>query len=195
MHYRQHQVRHLISPSAVFTRRSAGIPHSPLSASTPTIDVAPDSYRNTRSHSSLFKSLFSILPTIGPLNRKHSDKSEGLIAPRSPMHPPSIPPSPAIGRPFSNTVLNTANIPPPLSPRTPGGGLEPGSFATQLLSPGLGDLGSDFRLGVPPPRRVSSRVTSADVGDSMTRPVRRATADSVGRAGSSASRGREVGYD
>jgi hypothetical protein len=168
---------------------TAGKKRTPTSSiSTPKINFHPSSSSNIihprgGTPSSLFKSLCSVLPAIGPLNHKYSNKSEGLIAPRTPTFPfPSMPSSPI--RSISNPNQNP--LPPP-SPRTPG------STSTNLLIPGspITPHGQDFRLGVPPPRRLAvqehARMGSTSVsgfvggvGDNPNGPVRRATADSVG---------------
>ncbi|KAF7970787.1 hypothetical protein HWV62_23064 [Athelia sp. TMB] len=121
---------------------------------------------------SLFKSLFSVIPFLP----RKVDKSEGLIAPRTPTlppqspsfsRPPSVPPSPAARR--------ATLPPPPASPRTPGGQIARDFPGSSLLSP-------DFKLATPPQKRdqltgLGSSPVAAGLPGSMTR---RVTADGEG---------------
>jgi hypothetical protein len=212
MHYQYPQVcpPPPFSFSSTLTPTQAGLPVTPTSA---TLSVSSPTYphhqhTNSTSHqitttrppSSLFKSLFSILP----LTKSYSDKSEGLLAPRTPNFNSSfpqttiysVPPSPAAGSHSfggnSHLQVNSNSTTPP----------SPHSSTLSTPSPTV----QEFRLGLPPPRRVSSRVTGAS-SSTNSGPVRRATADSVGHGlgvggdgvgigmRRSPSRGREVGYD
>ncbi|KZP07747.1 DUF396-domain-containing protein [Athelia psychrophila] len=91
---------------------------------------------------SLAKSLFSTIPFLP----RKLDKSEGIIAPRTPTIPPPSPSFPrAPSMPASPVPRRATLPPPPMSPRTPGGQIARDFSGSTLLSP-------DFKLATPPQR-------------------------------------------
>lgn len=164
--------------------------------SSPAITAHPRAI-TTVAPTSLFKSLFSVIPFI----QRKPDRSEGLIAPRTPTipppspsfsRPPSMPPSPSIGR-------RSTLPPPPLSPRSPGGSM----FGQMAREPSISShLSPDgFQLAAPPARRerVAGLGPSPILVAGRGGPARRVTADGgiglglMKRSSSSLSSGK--GYD
>ncbi|KAH7911559.1 transmembrane adaptor Erv26-domain-containing protein [Hygrophoropsis aurantiaca] len=125
---------------------SSGVPSTPSAAARP---VAP------RSNSSLFKSLFNMLPLDSiPIVRSKSirkDSADGLIAPHSP-NPMRRASSPV--PPSSPTPMRSPFPGPP--PRTPSSSFQQKDPETEHLS------SSNFQLGTPPRRspQVTRRVTA-----------------------------------
>ncbi|EGO02070.1 hypothetical protein SERLA73DRAFT_177799 [Serpula lacrymans var. lacrymans S7.3] len=150
-----------LAPLFLFLSLSANDNALPTSSGMPS---TPTSLRPTAppSHSSLFKSLFSILPVgyISNLRLKsmRKDTSEGIIAPHSPnTQRRASSPMPSSPNPVQSTMYgNIRSRTPPRSATIPQ------DLDTSYLSP------ENFRLGSPPKRSSGPRV------------IRRATGDVIG---------------
>ncbi|KAH7930712.1 DUF396-domain-containing protein [Leucogyrophana mollusca] len=150
-------------PLFLFLSLSANDNALPMSSGTPSTPTSAARPVASRSNSSLFKSMFNLLPldSIASIRPKamRRETADGLIAPHSPnpmrrASSPVPPPSP--------TPMRSPYPGPP--PRTPSGS------STQQKGLDMGHLSpSNFRLGSPPHRapQVMRRATADSSGATM----------------------------